>query len=449
MATNIGLLVDAAYDKGRDVSEIAWKRPIRLGLAAIVLFFGGLMGWAAFAPLATASLSPGFVRVDMNRQTIQHLDGGIISEILVREGDRVAAGQLLIRLDPLRAEASQGVLRQQLRSLRVNEVRLMAEKDGKMSIVWPADLLSAYAGDTELPRLMKEQEDLFATRLQNLRNQTEILNERTNQAGQEIRGLRERIAASRTQLDYIRQEIQSVEQLVAKGLERLPRLNALKRTEAQLKGDIGGAEASIARTNQSIAETQLQIEETAQRRVTEATGQLTEVTKQRLDVEERLRVAEDSVRRIEVRAPTHGRIVDLKFFTPGGIVRGGEPIMDLVPENDQLVVEVQIPVNDVDNVAVGQPAEVRFTAFSARRTRAIDGTLTVISPDRVIDPNTRRPYYRGIVLLDPKSVEKQLHDQPLVPGMQAMAIIITGERTVLDYFLGPLFYSFSTSLRES
>ncbi|HXV22843.1 MAG TPA: HlyD family type I secretion periplasmic adaptor subunit [Alphaproteobacteria bacterium] len=419
---------------------------IWVGIAILAAFFAGLGGWSAVAVLDSAALAPGVVAVESSRKTIKHLEGGIVGEILIAEGAQVTSGQILIRLDQTRARAELEQLRAARHAAGTLAARLMAERDGLERIHWP-DWPAKALADSRLQALRASQQRVFEAGLRAQRGQSAILRQKIAQSSEEIAGLEGEIASQGRQLDLIQQEIADLSQLLAKGLVDKPRVLALMRRQAEIDGERRRNAAAIARARQVIAEAEIRISELETARINTAVDALQEVERELFQLEQRIASAEDVLRRTEVRAPLAGRVVALKVHTIGGVIGAGEPLMEIVPEEERLMVEVQIDPGDVDMAEVGQTTELRFTAFHQRDLPPLEGKLVSISADRLVEEHTGRAYYLGRVELaeDPASLPE---DVKIVPGMQAEAVIKTGEGTVLDYLLRPIERTFERAMRE-
>ncbi len=419
---------------------------IAVGIAILVFFFVGLGGWSAVAVLDSAALAPGVVAVESNRKTIKHLEGGIVGEILVTEGAQIGAGQVLIRLDQTRARAELEQLRAARHAAEALAARLTAERDGLGRIVWPEWSQDAL-GDPRLQALRASQLRVFEVGLRAQRGQTAILRQKIAQSAEEITGLEGEIASQKRQLGLIEEEIADLSKLLEKGLVDKPRVLALRRRQAEIDGERRRNAAAIARARQVIAEAEIRVSELETARINAAADELQEVERELFQLEQRVATAEDVLSRTEIRAPLAGRVVALKVHTIGGVIGAGEPLMDVVPEAERLVVDVQIDPGDIDVVAVGQATELRFSAFHQRDLRPLKGKLVSLSADRLVEEETGRAYYLGRVELteDPASLPE---DVQIVPGMQAEAVILTGQATVLDYLLRPIERTFERAMRE-
>ncbi len=427
------------------------------GLVIIALFFGGFGSWAALAPLDSAAIAPGVVSGASNRKTVQHLEGGIVGQILVRDGDDVTAGQVLIRLDETRPRAILDLLRGRQRATAALATRLIAERDERDEIEFPAWLLTA-GEDPGVAAVIAGERSIFEARKDMLAGQIAVLRQRRGQFSEEIKGIEGQITAGDTQLRLIAEETAAVEHLIKKGLERKPRLLALQRRSAGIEGNRSQNQAFIARAKQNIGEARLRIAQLESARMTEVVEQLREVQEKLFDLDERIRAAKDVLRRTEIRAVQAGTVVGLQVNTPGGVIGPGEPLLDIVPRDTRLIVETFVDPKDIDVVHAGLAAKVRLTAFTQRHALPIDGRVLSVSADILIDDRTGDPYYLVRVELtgDPAAtLEGAFPGFPrwrapwrIYPGMQAEVMIISGERTALEYFLAPITRSLNRAFRE-
>ena len=445
-------------------------RTMVFGIVVIVVFLGGFGAWAGFAPLERAAIAQGVVSVSGKRKTVQHLEGGIVAGILVKEGGVVTAGQALVVLDDTRARASFSLLQAQHRSAAALEARLQAERDGLDAIRWPAWLRRAVAeaaeeaggdGDTEDDGeageaagageeagsdVLATQERIFRARARSLDNRIAIHRRQIAQLRAETAGLEEEIEAQNRQLALLEEETAAFRALVERGVEGKPRLLALERTRAEVAGSRARNRSQVARVEQKVGEMRLTIEELGNTRMTEVAAALREVETRLSDLGEGMASARHVLSRTRVLAPVSGTVVNLRVFTRGGVVGPGEALMEIVPAGDRLVVEARVEPTDVDSVRAGLSARVRLTAFSQFTTPALSGEVARVSADRLVDERTGAPYYEARVALDPEQPE--LAGLKLQPGMPAEVMIVTGERTALEYLLEPIVASFGRALRE-
>lgn len=422
-------------------------RTIRIGIFCAVLLFGIVGLWMGLWPLATGAVAPGKVIVDTNRKAIQHLEGGIVKEILVREGESVQSGQVLVRMDATTATARRDAQRSQYITARATEARLIAERDGATSITFPPEFLSVEKTDPQVAKALDTQRRLFETRKTNLSEQADVLNQRINQSRNEISGLQQQVASASSQLALLNQEIAMVDALVKSGNAVRSRLLALQRAAAQIQGQRGEATANIARAGQQINQTQIEITNLKTEFLNGVVTELKDMQVQASGLEEQLRSSQDIVQRIEIKAPLEGRVVGLKTHTVGGVIQPGEILMEIVPTGDKLVIEAQVSPQDIDNVHEGMEAMVRLTAYKQRRIHPVKGTVVNVSADRFDEPQTGRAYYTARVEIPPEEMAS-LKNVELTPGMPAETLIVTGKRTMLAYLLDPIRYSFGRAFRE-
>lgn len=422
------------------------RGPVLAGFVIIALAFGGFGAWAAKSPLASASIAPGFVAVEGNRKTVQHFEGGIISEILVGEGDRIEAGQVLVRLDPTRPQAVRDLLMGRMQAARALEARLIAERDGLAAVSFP-DELTARAGDPAIVEILQGQANLFTARRAALQGQVKVLKQRIVQHKEQIGGVRAQLASKREQSKLVAEERAGIETLFKKGIAPKPRLLAAKRAEARLKGEIGEHIADVAELKQRSGETELRIIDLQNRFQEGVVTELRTIQDNLAELSDRLRAQEDILDRLEVRAPQEGIVVGLKFFTAGGVISPGAPILDIVPENEKLVIQVQVKANDIDVVHVGLPAQVRLSAFALRTTPLVDATVVNVSADRFVSDIDGSSFYRASVEINPGELEA-LDDVKLYPGMPAEVLIETGTQTALSYLMSPITSNIHRALRE-
>ena len=421
--------------------------PIVIGCIIIALFFGALGGWAALAPLESAAIAPGEVAIDTKRKTIQHLEGGIIGEILVRDGDIVVAGQVLIRLEEIQSRAELGLLQGRHITASAVETRLIAERDGRKDIAFPEWLLDRLV-EPEVIKTVSGQDNIFNSRRESLNHQTLILRQRIAQFEEEITGLEGQIAAENVQLKLIAEESEDVRRLVELGLARRPRLLSLEREAAALEGQRSQNLAGIARTRQSISEARLRISELQTAMINEVVQQLSKTQVELFDLADRIRASEYKLARMEIRAPIEGTIVNLQVHTLGGVIAPGAPLLDIVPSDDSLVIEARVDPGDIDVVRTGLEAHVRISAFSQRNMTPIPGVVTYVSADRLNDERTGVGYYVARIMLEEKDIFEALQGAKLQPGMQAEVMIATGTRTALDVIISPISDSFNRAFRE-
>lgn len=420
----------------------------RLGLfgaALIAVFIVGFGAWSAVAPLKSAALASGVVAVESNRKTIQHLESGIIGAILVHDGDTVAAGQPLIRLDSTKARTDLAALQSQLWDALAGEAELVAQRDDRDRIDFPDDLL-ARADDPVLARVLAGQRGIFDTQRSLLRSKTAIIRKRIAETDEEINGLKAQVAAAEQQGAILHEQIDVMRPLVARGLEAKPQILSLQRNFAQVEGQRGASLAQIARAKQSIAEAEIEILNLDNDARKQTADELRDTQQKIHELRQKVEAATDVMARTVVRAPEVGVVTDLRVHTPGGVVNAGDPLMDLVPERDRLIVEGRVKPQDIDVVHVGLAAEVRLLPYKQRRTPSIDGRVTYVSADRLVDKSSNQPYYAAKIRVERELA--RLKGVEMIPGMPSEVMIETGETTVALYALAPILDSFHRAFRE-
>lgn len=417
-----------------------------LGMAIVLLFVLAFGGWSVLAPLASATLAQGTLVVEGSRRTLQHLEGGIIREFLVRDGDVVREGDVLLRLDDTQTAANAEALRGTVDGYRALDSRLMAERDDLPAVRFPPDLL-ARRGEPRVAEILDGQQAIFASRRVALEGQAQILLQRVEQLRAEIRSYEAQMKAQDQQLFFVRAEIDDIKGLVDKGLERRTRLLALQRNAAQLVGSRDQQVGMIAKAEQTIGEAQLQLLQLRNARLAEVTAEQRDLQARLAETRERLRAATDIQQRRDVLAPVGGTVTNLRFHTIGGVVRPGEALADIVPRDEGLVAEVRVQPQDIHVVSMGMAAEIRLTALKQRIVPALHGKVVYVSADVESDPRTLHNFYRAKVRIDPAQLVA-IGDVALAPGMPADVMIKSGERTLLRYVSQPLIDSFHRAFRE-
>jgi HlyD family type I secretion membrane fusion protein len=421
-------------------------RVAAVGWVIIAIFFGLFGTWAAIAPLKGAVVANGLIKVEGNRKSVQHLEGGIVKELRVKEGDRVTAGDIVMVLDDSQARAEHEVLTRDLIVLRATEERLRTELAHHTQMTFPQDL-KAYGDDRYVQEVWDAQVHQMEVRLAALDGQRQVIKEKIAQLESQIVGLEAQIRAYSSQVGSIKDERNSILPLMERGLVARPRVLQLERTADGLDGQIADAKANIAKARQAIAE---QVQQTAQLdndRMTDVAKDLRDTQAKLLEVIPKLMHARSVLDRIEIRSPYTGRVVGLSVFSVGGVINRGDKIMDVVPDRESLVVEAQVAVEDISQVHPDMRAEVHLTAYKQRTTPIVHGDVIQVSADRLTDSKTNNPYYVALVRVD----DNELADLPhirLYPGMPATVMIPTVERTALDYLIGPLVMSFNHAFRQ-
>ena len=416
------------------------------GWIVIGLFFGVFGAWALSAPLNGAVVANGVIKVESNRKSLQHLDGGIVKELRVKEGDRVKAGDTLIVLDDTQARAEFEVLTQQYLVLRVTEERLRTEYNRGTQLNLPSDL-RARASDPDVIDVWRSQVHQFASRRAALDGQRKVVEERIAQLEAQIKGAQAQLASYRTQYESIVKELESIKPLLDRGLIARPRYLQLERSGTALEGQAADTVASIAKFRQAIAEQAQQKAQLENDQMSDIAKDLRDTQAKLLEVIPRRTNAQAVLGRIEIRAPYTGRVVALNVFSVGGVINRGDKILDIVPDEDALIIEAQIAVEDISEVRPKMHADVHLTAYKQRITPVVPGEVIQVSADRLTDNRTGNPYYIALIRVDEKEVAA-IPNAKLYPGMPATVMIPTIERTAFDYVVGPLIMSFNKSFRQ-
>ncbi|MCK1715419.1 MULTISPECIES: HlyD family type I secretion periplasmic adaptor subunit [unclassified Bradyrhizobium] len=416
------------------------------GWLIIAVFFGGIGTWALTAPLNGAVVASAVVKIDGNRKSLQHLDGGIVKELHVREGERVLAGDLLIVLDETQTRAEYEVLTQQYAMLRATEVRLLTELDHRSDLVLPSDL-KARSEYPYFTSVWNGQLSQFESRRASLEGQGSVIREKINQLRSQIVGAEAQVKSFSDQISSVRNEAKEIAPLVERGLIARPRILQLERTAYGLEGQIADTNANIAKLRQAIAEQEQQISQLDNDRMTDVSKDLRDTQARLLEVIPKALSAKAIMGRMEIRAPYTGRVVGLNVFSVGGVIQRGDKILDIVPDEELLTIEAQVAVEDISDVHPNTRAEVHLTAYKQRIVPIIHGDVIQVSADRLTDPKTNSPYYTAFVRIDRDELTTMPNIQ-LYPGMPATVMIPTVQRTAFEYIVGPLVMSFNQSFRQ-
>ena len=422
-------------------------RPVLIGCVLIGVFVVGLLTWAGFSSVSGAVLAPGVVRAEANRQTVKSLEGGIVRQILVRNGDRVRVGQPLLIFDDVQPRAQVDVYSRQYDGLLAQRARFQAEVLGQGAIVFPAELTSR-RGDPFVGALMAEQQSLFQTRRMVLNSQAAVLRQQILGLESRIGGLQIQSASIAEQSALISEELSGMQKLHEQGYAPKTRVLALQRSVADLNGRRGAQIADIDRTRESIGEIQIKLSGLRQNYVGEAAAGLETVQAQIAEVEPRLRAARDALAHTRVTAPSDGYVLNLSQFTVGGVAGAGETLLDVVPADAPLVIDARVRPNDIEQVTPGMAARVQLSAYSTRLAPRVEADVTTVAADRVIDERTGEPYFPVELRIRPDELKKFNGKVKLYPGMPADTQITTGKRTILDFLIGPVRDTLSDSLRE-
>jgi HlyD family secretion protein len=427
-------------------AQASIRRHLISALALILLMAGGLGGWAATTKLSGALIAPGQLVVDTNVKKVQHPSGGVVGELRVREGDHVKSGDILVRLDETVTRANLAIVVSSLDELYARQARLQAERDGDAEITFPAALVERLSTPA-VTRLVNGEKSLFSLRAEARLGQKSQLRQRVDQLKEEIDGLSKQIAAKKSEIELIHTELKGVDELWKKQLVQIQRLSALQRDETRVQGELGQLEAAVAQTKGRISEINLQIIQIDQDLRSEVAKELGEIQGKLAELVERKIAAEDQLKRIDIKSPQDGTVLQLATHTIGGVITPGEPIMLIVPDSDELTVEAKINPQDIDQVHTGQGAVLRLSAFSQRTTPELNGITTRVGADTTTDPRTGQSYYLIRISL-PADEVRRLGEVRLIPGMPVEAFVQTGERTVFSYLVKPFQDQLSRTFKE-
>ncbi|WP_422048184.1 HlyD family type I secretion periplasmic adaptor subunit [Shimia sp.] len=425
------------------------RAPLIYGGIALLILVGGFGAWAVGSQIAGAIVASGRVEVDRNRQVVQHIDGGVITEIGVDEGDQVEQGQLLLRLDEADLMSELIVTEGELWEIMARRGRLEAERDDAEVVVFDGELIKAGSKNPDVSGFMDGQVRLFMARSESLDRNTEQLGKRIAQIQSQIEGIDAQRNALSQQLDLIRAELADQQQLLEKGLAQATRVLALQREEASLAGQVGELLAQRAQADGRITEIEIELLKLQTTRREEAIATLRDLRYRELELAERRRQLSQKLDRLAIRAPVSGVVYGLNVFTLQSVIRPADPLMFIVPQDRPLVAAVQVPTIHVDQVYPGQEVALRFSAFDQRTTPELEGNVVRISPDAFEDDQTGESYYEAEIELSEGEVEKLPSDVTLIPGMPVDAFLRTTDRTPLAYLTKPLTDYFVKAFRES
>ncbi|NJL07411.1 MAG: HlyD family type I secretion periplasmic adaptor subunit [Methylacidiphilales bacterium] len=423
-----------------------WRQMLKIGFGVVILTFGVLGGWSAIARLDAAVVAPGTISVESNRKTVQHLEGGIVSEILVRDGDVVKKGAVLVRLDPTRSQAASRTYSLQLATALALEARLVAQREVRDHIDFPHEVLEN-SSDPQVATAISDNRQQFHNRRETLARGIEVIERQIAQVRREIEQASVDVRTSEQRIAAINRELPSLRNLLARGLVPLPRVTALEKELADAEGKLEGGSLAISKGGSKVEENEARIEQLRQEYRQEAANQLPDVQRTISDTRQQLVIAADALRRIDITAPVSGAVQQLRMFTTGGVIKPGDPILDIVPVADSLVVRARIAPYDRDRVRDHIPAEVRFPQLVKYQMAPIEGRVRSISQDSLPDEARRQPYFAAEVVVEKASIPADLVDR-LTAGMEVDVVIPTESRTVLGYLLGPMLHHLALSMRE-
>jgi HlyD family type I secretion membrane fusion protein len=420
-----------------NVPEHSPRTIIASGLAIIILFIGGFALWAFLAPLGAAVQAQGDLIFDTKRKTVQHLEGGIVKSILVREGDAVKAGQVMIMLEDDQVKPTVDLLEGQYLAESAAIARLDAERNDLPMVQFPAAIMIR-SKEPAVARIIQTETQLFRAKRDAYLSQVEVLKSQIRQTKEETIGLQDQLIQKNKEIDSLDEQLTANRNLLKKDYVAKTVVLELERLLAEKRGERDLASASIARNSQRLSEFESRIAGLKDTRIQDSAAEMKQSSVKRVELEERVRPSRNALERQFIRAPVSGKIVDLKVTTVGGVIAGKEPLMDIVPETDHLVLIAKIGINDIHDVQVGLDADVTLTAYKASTTPRVKATVTYVSADRLISrtPQGEMPYYEVRLDIDPQSL-KEAGNLKLYPGMASQVSISTKSRTAYDYFIGP------------
>ncbi|WP_448190939.1 HlyD family type I secretion periplasmic adaptor subunit [Azospirillum sp. sgz301742] len=428
-----------------EMPEPSLRRLVVASLLTIGVGFGSFFGWAFTAPLDSAVPANGSIVVQSKRKTVSLLDSGILKEILVHEGDRVEAGQVLLRLDETQALAQLGQLKAQYWAAVSRATRLRAEQADRRTLDLPPDLAAATA-DRTVAAIVENERRLFEMRWQTYDNTLAVQRKRVSQLNEQIAALRAQTTSATTRLSYVREQLKGVRELLVKGYAPRNRALELQGMEAELTGSLGEYTSHEAEARENIIQAEYEVTRIESSWKSDVVKDLQDTQALLNDLAERLRGATDTLQHKDVTAPEAGTVTDIKFFTPGSSIGAGQPVLDIVPNDDRLLVEVPVTPNDIEHVHLGQSVNVRLTSYKQHKVPVLTGKLTYVSADRQTDARGE-PFFLARAELDPDALSG-LKGVALYPGMPAEVLIIGGERLAIDYFISPITDSLHRALHE-
>jgi HlyD family type I secretion membrane fusion protein len=423
-------------------------RPVvACGWLVIGLVFCGFGTWAAVAPLSSAAIAPGTVVVDSNRKSVQHLEGGVIREILVRDGDVVEHDQVLLRLDGASVRAAMAALRPMMLTNQAYRARLLAERDGLATIDFAADLQDDDLPDDLGEQILAGQERIFVTRRLAMTGEIDLNTNRLAQSRHRLDGLENRRVAKAKELLLLQDELEGLRSLFDKGYTTKTNLISVERSLHQLETEMADLDSKVDEAMRLIERYELEGQQITKNFVEQVENELYEVEQEAYELTQRMRAVQDQHARLDVRAPVSGVVVNMAAHTVGGVVAPGSRILDIVPRNDRLLIEAQVQPSDIDGVTPGLQADIRFPAFERFNMPHITGHVTMVSADRIVNDRTGSSHFVVRTLVDDEQTAK-IGEFQLVPGMPAQVIINKGEGTLLGYLMAPLTRVFWTAFRE-
>jgi len=425
------------------------KGPLIFGLLGLLALVGGFGTWSVMTNIAGAVIATGQIEVEQNRQVVQHPDGGVVKEILVQEGDTVAAGAPLIQLDDTLLASQNAITEGQLFELMSRRGRLEAERDDLTEIVFDPELVKEAETNDEAASLMAGQQRLFVARLESIEKETEQLEKRRQQIADQITGIKAQQDAMGTQFELIRRELANQQELLDKGLAQVARVLGLQREEASLAGRMGELTAGIAQSEGRVTEIDIEILKLGTRKREDAITRLRDLQYRELELVEQRRSQLEQLDRLQITAPVSGIVYNMQVFTPRSVIRPADPVLFLIPQDRPLVIAAQVEPVHIDQVFPGQEVTLRFSALDARQTPEVFGRVTKVSADAFQNEATQIPFYRAEVIMNPGEFERLPAGTTLIPGMPVETYLRTDDRTPLGYLIKPLMDYFNKAFRET
>ena len=438
--------IEASLIVGEDKAVADTRRWSRIGYAILAGTFGLSIVWSSLAPLSSAVVAQGSVKVDSSRKKIQHPEGGVVKAILVKDGSTVKAGDVLVRLDETKAGAAYGVVKGGREVALAAQARLEAERDERSSIVFPKALTSQ-ANEPQIAEILRSQESVFSARRASRLGEVGILERQIGSLRSEIAGLQSQQRSKQEQAASVKAELDGLASLASQGMVEKTKIRTIERDLTRLLGERDELASKVASANTAISEKELKKFQVKKAFHEEVVAELKKVQAENFELIERESATRYTLEQTELRAPVDGTVTDLKIHTAGGVIGPGEVVMEVVPSSDRLIVEGKVLPPDIDRVALGQDVGVKLHAFNARTTPELKGKLSYVSADAVLDPRTEMSYFIVKVTVSADEL-KRLGEQKVQPGMQTDVFIITGERTFLGYLFQPLADSFNQAWRE-
>ncbi|MEP4039150.1 HlyD family type I secretion periplasmic adaptor subunit [Pseudophaeobacter sp.] len=429
-------------------TEWSARRPLLIGTLSLLILLGGFGTWAVMSSIAGAIVASGRIEVDRNRQVVQHLDGGIVAEILVDDGDSVSRGEMLLRLDAKELRSQLAITEGQLFEMMARRARLEAERDSAAEVTFDGDLLALAADRSAVMDLVEGQRRLFGAREESISREIEQLNKRSSQTRDQITGIKAQQDSLALQLDLIAEELRNQTILLERGLAQAGTVLNLRRTEADLSGRLGELVATEAQALGRITETEIEILKLGSTRREEAITQLRDLRYQELELGENRRTLLERLDRLDITAPVSGIVYDMQVHTPRSVIRAADPVLFLVPQDRPLVIAAQVSPTDIEQIYVGQDVTLKFSSLDQRNTPDLFGKVTLVSADAFEDQNTGASYYRAEIELNADEAQRLPEGTVLIPGMPVESYIRTQDRSPLAYLVKPLADYFVRAFRE-